>query len=57
MALFKSKKIQSLIIAIIVLVVGIWLFQNNYLKLSVFQKKIDQSASTCLLYTSDAADE
>ena len=46
MALFKSKKIQSLIIAIIVLVVGIWLFQNNYLKLSVFQKKIDQSAST-----------
>ena len=49
MALFKSKKIQSLIIAIIVLVVGIWLFQNNYLKLSVFQKKIDQSASTNLM--------
>jgi LPS export ABC transporter protein LptC len=49
MALFKSKKIQSLIIAIIVLVVGSWLFQNNYLKLSVFQKKIDQSASTNLM--------
>jgi LPS export ABC transporter protein LptC len=49
MSLFKSKKIQSLIITIIVLVVGIWLFQNNYLKLSVFQKKIDQSASTNLM--------
>ncbi|AXE61228.1 LPS export ABC transporter periplasmic protein LptC [Candidatus Thioglobus sp. NP1] len=49
MTFFKSKKIQSLIIAIIVLVVSIWLFQNNYLKLLVFQKKIDQSSSTNLM--------
>ena len=46
MALFKYKKIQSLIIAIIVLVVSIWLFENNYLKLSFFQKKIDESTIT-----------
>ena len=43
MVLFKSKKIQSLIATIIVLVVSILLFQNNYLKFSIFQKKIDLS--------------
>ena len=43
MVLFKTKKIKSLIAFIIVIVFSIWLFQNNYLKLSIFQKKMDQS--------------
>ena len=42
MIFFKTKKIKSLVTFIIVSVISIWLFQNNYLKLSVFQKKIDQ---------------
>ena len=38
MALFQTKKIQSLMILIIVSVAILWIFQNNFLKLFIFQK-------------------
>ncbi len=43
MVLFQTKRIKTVIIFIIVMVVFIWLFQNNYIKLSIFQKSINQS--------------
>jgi len=46
MALFKTKKIQSFIIFIIVLVATLWVFQDNFLKLLVFQKIAEQSDTT-----------
>ena len=45
MALFQTKKIQSFIVFIIVLVVILWVFQDNFLKLLAFQKPIDQLVS------------
>lgn len=38
MALFQTKKIQSFILLIIVSVAILWIFQNNFLKLFIFQK-------------------
>jgi LPS export ABC transporter protein LptC len=46
MALFQTKKIQSFIIFIIVLVVVLWVFQDNFLKLLVSQKVTEQLVST-----------
>ena len=43
MALFQTKKIQSFIVFIIVLAAILWVFQDNFLKLVVFQKVSDQS--------------
>ena len=43
MALFQTKKIQSFIVFIIVLAAILWVFQDNFLKLLVFQKVSDQS--------------
>jgi len=45
MALFQTKKIQSFILFIIVLIAILWIFQDNFLRLMVFQKNIDQSVS------------
>ena len=45
MALFQTKKIQSFIVFIIVLVVILWVFQDNFLKLLAFQKPIEQLVS------------
>ncbi len=42
MAAFQIKKIQSIIVFIIVLIVVLWLFQNNIAKISVFQKNMQQ---------------
>jgi len=42
MGLFQTKKIQSLIIFIIVLVAILWIFQDNYLNLSVFNKSTNE---------------
>ena len=38
MALFQTKKIQSFMLLIIVSVAILWIFQNNFLKLFIFQK-------------------
>ena len=46
MALFQTKKIQSFIVFIIVLVVVLWVFQDNFLKLLVSQKVSEQIVST-----------
>ena len=43
MALFQTKKIQSFIVFIIVLAAILWVFQDNFLKLLVFQKVSNQS--------------
>ena len=45
MALFQTKKIQSFILFIIVLVGILWVFQDNFLKSLVFQKVKEQSIS------------
>ena len=45
MALFQTKKIQSFIVFIIVLVAILWVFQDNFLKSLVFQKVKEQSIS------------
>ncbi len=42
MAAFQIKKIQSIIVFIIVLIVVLWLFQDNIAKISVFQKNMQQ---------------
>ena len=42
MAAFQIRKIQSIIVFIIVLIVVLWLFQDNIAKISVFQKNIQQ---------------
>ncbi|WP_416677884.1 LPS export ABC transporter periplasmic protein LptC [Candidatus Pseudothioglobus sp. Uisw_016] len=46
MALFQTKKIQSFIVFIIVLAAILWVFQDNFLKLLVFQKVSEQSLLT-----------
>jgi len=46
MALFQTKKIQSFILFIIVLVGVLWIFQENFLKLLAFKKVTEQSIST-----------
>jgi LPS export ABC transporter protein LptC len=46
MALFQTKKIQSFIVFIIVLAAILWVFQDNFLKLLVFQKVSEQSILT-----------
>ena len=42
MGLFQTKKIQSLIAFIIVLVVILWIFQDNFLNISVLKKSTSQ---------------
>ena len=46
MALFQTKKIQSFIVFIIVLVGVFWIFQDNFVKLLAFQKVTEQLVST-----------
>jgi len=46
MALFQTKKIQTFIVFIIVLVGILWIFQDNFLKLLAFQKATEQLVST-----------
>jgi len=46
MALFQTKKIQSFIVFIIVLVGVLWIFQDNFVKLLAFQKVTEQLVST-----------
>ena len=46
MALFQTKKIQLFIVFIIVLAAILWVFQDNFLKLLVFQKVSEQSILT-----------
>ena len=41
MAIFQTKKIQSFIIFIIVLVAILWMFQDNILRMSFFEKTSD----------------
>jgi len=38
MGLFQTKKIQSLVVLIIVLIIIFWIFQDNLLNISVFKK-------------------
>jgi len=45
MALFQTKKIQSFILFIIVLVAVLWIFQDNFLKLLASQKVTEQLVS------------
>ena len=42
MAAFQIRKIQSIIVFIIVLIAILWLFQDNIAKISVFQKNTQQ---------------
>ena len=42
MAAFQIRKIQSIIVFIIVLIAVLWLFRDNITKISVFQKNIQQ---------------
>ncbi len=42
MAAFQIRKIQSIIVFIIVLIAVLWLFQDNIAKISVFQKNMQQ---------------
>jgi len=42
MAAFQIRKIQSIIVLIIVLIAILWLFQDNITKISVFKKNIQQ---------------
>ena len=46
MALFQTKKIQLFIVFIIVLAAILWVFQDNFLKLLVFQKVSERSILT-----------
>jgi len=46
MGLFQTKKIQSLIIFIIVLVAILWIFQDSYLNVSVFNKSTNEIEAT-----------
>ena len=43
MAIFQNKKIQSFIIFIIVLAAILWIFQDNILSISVFEKSTEES--------------
>ena len=42
MAAFQIRKIQLIIVFIIVLIAILWLFQDNIAKISVFQKNTQQ---------------
>ena len=42
MAAFQIRKIQSIIVFIIVLIAILWLFQDNIAKISVFHKNTQQ---------------
>ncbi len=42
MAAFQIRKIQSIIVFIIVLIAILWLFQDNIAKISMFQKNTQQ---------------
>ncbi len=46
MGLFQTKKFQSLIIFIIVLVAILWIFQGNYLNVSFFNKSTNDTKTT-----------
>ena len=46
MAAFQIRKIQSIIVFIIVLIAILWLFQDNIAKISVFQKNTQQFGTT-----------
>ena len=46
MGLFQTKKIQLLIIFIIVLVAILWIFQGNYFNVSFFNKSINETETT-----------
>ena len=46
MAAFQIRKIQSIIVFIIVLIAILWLFQDNIAKISVFQKNTQQFDTT-----------
>ena len=46
MGRFQTKKIQSLIIFIIVLVAILWIFQDNYLNVSFFKKSTNEIENT-----------
>ena len=46
MAAFQIRKIQSIIVFIIVLIAILWLFQDNIAKISVFQKNTQQFNTT-----------
>ena len=43
MAIFQTKKIQSSIVFIIVLVAILWIFQDNILSISAFKKTTEES--------------
>ena len=43
MAAFQIRKIQSIIVFIIVLIAILWLFQDNIMEISLFQKNTQQS--------------
>ena len=45
MAAFQIRKIQSIIVFIIVLIAILWLFQDNIMEISLFQKNTQQSDS------------
>ena len=46
MAAFQIRKIQLIIVFIIVLIAILWLFQDNIAKISVFQKNTQQFDTT-----------
>ncbi len=46
MGLFQTKKIQSLIILIIVLVAILWVFQGNYFNVPFFNKSTNETETT-----------
>ena len=46
MAAFQIRKIQSIIVFIIVLMAIVWLFQDNIAKISVFQENTQQFNTT-----------
>ena len=54
MAVFQTKKIQSFIAFIIVLVAILWLFQDNILKISILQNKTEQLDSSNLEFKEDS---
>jgi len=45
MAVFQIRKIQSFIVFIIVMIAILWLFQDNIMEISLFQKNSQQSGN------------
>ena len=45
MAVFQIRKIQSFIVFIIVMIAVLWLFQDNIMEISLFQKNSQQSGN------------